>query len=554
MRIGANLPERLWLETVLAATYIHNRTPSKVLKWKTPFELAHGTKPNVAHMRVYGCKAYALNKNIPRSEKLQERALVGYLVGYDSTNIYRIWYLPEDRIIRSRDVSFDELSTYSPDKQEDYHEIQDVEEEPQEVVPRVRLNSEDLITSNSSLDEEQVTHAGSAEVTEQSTASLDDQQHPGTPPDKLDEQSTYLLTLSPSTRDDSIPQPLSDDVLPSSTLRDSPTSGGAARGNRAPLAAHINADPNPNLIIEGPRSRRRVAHAAKVISNAHCEQTFLAASMCALLRNAPTGNYEYTPQATLGNIGPLEAQPTTQEDPPPLHQLEELPPLPRIHREELPPEPRCYKDILKYQLKPYLFQALYRELQEANGKGVWIVVDEDQACKANKEVIPLTWVFKYKFDEKGYLTKIKARVCVRGDLQVSYQDTYAATLAFRIFRTLIAIVCAFDLEMWQYNVVNAFPHVPLDQPTFCRAPEDIILPYGKILLLKKALYGLKESPALWQKHFQATLKDLGLEPVPDAPCLYANEHLFVFFFVDDIIMAFPKKDKPFAHAFEQDLF
>ncbi|KAF4308842.1 Integrase catalytic core [Botryosphaeria dothidea] len=32
MRIGANLPKRLWPETVLAATYIHNRTPSKVLK------------------------------------------------------------------------------------------------------------------------------------------------------------------------------------------------------------------------------------------------------------------------------------------------------------------------------------------------------------------------------------------------------------------------------------------------------------------------------------------------------------------------------------------
>ncbi|KAF4305398.1 Integrase catalytic core [Botryosphaeria dothidea] len=117
----------------------------------------------------------------------------------------------------------------------------------------------------------------------------------------------------------------------------------AARGNRAPLAANINADPNPNLIIEGPRNRRRAAHTAKVISNAHYEQTFLAASMCALLKHAPTGNHEQT------------SQPTAHEDPPPSYQLEELPPLPRIHRDDLPPEPRYYKDILKYQLKPYLF-------------------------------------------------------------------------------------------------------------------------------------------------------------------------------------------------------
>ncbi|EKG09416.1 Integrase catalytic core [Macrophomina phaseolina MS6] len=567
MRIGANLPERLWPETVLAATYIHNRTPSKALKWKTPFELAHGTKPNVAHMRVYGCKAYALNKTITRSDKLQERALVGYLIGYDSTNIYRIWYPPGDRIIRTRDVTFDESSKYSPDEQEDYYDIEEAEEEPQEVVPRILLHSEDLIASDSSSSEdEEVTHAQTAGVIEQSVPSPDGQQQ-GTPPNEPDEQQPHLLTPLPSTRDDNTPQPPGDDELPSSyALSDPPTLGGedeeqqqerrlgrllpvqydtepdpgAARGNRAPLAAHINADPNPNLIIEGPRTRRGAAHAAKVITNAHCEQTFLAASMSAILTTEYTSN--------------LEAQSTTHENPPPSYQLEELPPLPRIHRDDLPPEPRYYKDILKHQLKPYLFQALYRELKEGNGKGVWVVVDEDQSRKANKEVIPLTWVFKYKFDEKGYLTKVKARVCVRGDLQVSYQDTYAATLAFRIFRTLMAIVCAFDLEMWQYDVVNAFPHVPLDQPTFCKAPEGMTLPHGKILLLKKALYGLKESPALWQKHFQATLKDLGLEPVPDAPCLYANEHLFVFFFVDDIIMAFAKKDEAFAHAFEQDLF
>ncbi|KAF4308696.1 Integrase catalytic core [Botryosphaeria dothidea] len=376
MRIGANLPERLWPETVLAATYIHNRTPSKVLKWKTPFELAHGIKPNVAHMRVYGCKAYALNKTIPRSNKLQERALVGYLVGYDSTNIYRIWYPPGDRIIRSRDVSFDELSKYSPDEQEQYQEIEDIEEEPQEVIPRIRLGSEDLITSDSSSSEdEEVTHEQATNIEEQPTSSSDEQQQ-GILPDKPDIQHTQLHTPSPSTTDNSIPHPPSDNVLPSPTLRDSHTSGGeedeqqqegrlgrllpvqydtkpdpgAARGNRAPLAANINADPNPNLIIEGPRNRRRAAHAAKVISNAYYEQTFLAASMCALLKHAPTGNYEQT------------SQPTTHEDPPPLYQLEELPPLPRIHRDDLPPEPRYYKDILKHQLKPYLFQVLYREL------------------------------------------------------------------------------------------------------------------------------------------------------------------------------------------------
>lgn len=72
--------------------------------------MVHGKQPNIAHLRVYGCKAYSLLKTILRSHKLEERVLIGYLIGYDSTNIYRIWYLPSDRIVRVRDVTFDESS------------------------------------------------------------------------------------------------------------------------------------------------------------------------------------------------------------------------------------------------------------------------------------------------------------------------------------------------------------------------------------------------------------------------------------------------------------
>jgi hypothetical protein len=57
------------------------------------------------------------------------------------------------------------------------------------------------------------------------------------------------------------------------------------------------------------------------------------------------------------------------------------------------------------------------------------------------------WVFKYKFDENGYLDKFKARACVRGDLQRSLDDNYAATLACKVFRALMAIVAVGDLKM-----------------------------------------------------------------------------------------------------------
>jgi len=90
MRLAANLPITLASEIYIAATYLLNRTPTRALDWKTPFEIAYKKKPSLAHLRAYGYRAYALRKQIPRTDKLSPRALIGYLVGYDSSNIYKI--------------------------------------------------------------------------------------------------------------------------------------------------------------------------------------------------------------------------------------------------------------------------------------------------------------------------------------------------------------------------------------------------------------------------------------------------------------------------------
>jgi DNA-directed RNA polymerase subunit L len=47
-------------------------------------------KPDLSHLHVFGYHAYPLIKNIPHKDKLEPRAHLGYLVNYDSTNIYRI--------------------------------------------------------------------------------------------------------------------------------------------------------------------------------------------------------------------------------------------------------------------------------------------------------------------------------------------------------------------------------------------------------------------------------------------------------------------------------
>ena len=67
---------------------------------------------------------------------------------------------------------------------------------------------------------------------------------------------------------------------------------------------------------------------------------------------------------------------------------------------------------------------------------------------------------------------------------------------------------------------------------------------GKIYQLNRALYGLRESPILWQRHFTGTLIDIGLRPIPHEPCcLTSGDGILIFFYVDDIVLAYRKSQE-----------
>jgi hypothetical protein len=85
--------------------------------------------------------------------------------------------------------------------------------------------------------------------------------------------------------------------------------------------------------------------------------------------------------------------------------------------------------------------------------------------------IPLKWVFDYKCDSSGFLTRLKARICVKGDKQpLNGLDTYAATLAAEAMRFLLAIAAHFDLKMRQNDAVTAFLNAHLDETVHTTSP------------------------------------------------------------------------------------
>lgn len=110
MLIYANLDHRYWTDALLTATYLKNRCPHKSVHAKTPFEALTGQKPDVTHLRVFGCEAYPL---VPQGlkGKLDSKTKKGIFVGYGHANGikgYRILDTTTGRIVISKNVAFNE--------------------------------------------------------------------------------------------------------------------------------------------------------------------------------------------------------------------------------------------------------------------------------------------------------------------------------------------------------------------------------------------------------------------------------------------------------------
>ena len=121
LKSAGNLLQQMWDECYAAAAYILNRSPTRRLGWQSPLgklqQLAGipSPQPKFAHIRAYGCRAYALKQNLDKLDRLEPKTYIGYLVGYESSNIFRIWVPTLSRVISARDVTFDESQRYQQD-------------------------------------------------------------------------------------------------------------------------------------------------------------------------------------------------------------------------------------------------------------------------------------------------------------------------------------------------------------------------------------------------------------------------------------------------------
>ena len=144
LKASSNLPALLWPEIYRTAAYLLNRSPTRAIKWNTPLGFLQDEakvkepKPQLSHLASYGCRSYPLIYNKPKLDRTNPTADIGYLVGYESTNIFRVWIPKHSKVISTRDVTFDETKFYNAS-----YDNPDIPVQEQAVieVPRVQSQS-----------------------------------------------------------------------------------------------------------------------------------------------------------------------------------------------------------------------------------------------------------------------------------------------------------------------------------------------------------------------------------------------------------------------------
>ena len=100
----AGMSNGFWPEAHEYASYVRNRSPTRVLNKLTPYEAFYGKKPDVSALWIFGSKCHV---RIPpeKRTKLDAHSLEGLFCGISRTSkAYRIWIPKLRKMIKSRDV------------------------------------------------------------------------------------------------------------------------------------------------------------------------------------------------------------------------------------------------------------------------------------------------------------------------------------------------------------------------------------------------------------------------------------------------------------------
>jgi hypothetical protein len=187
-------------------------------------------------------------------------------------------------------------------------------------------------------------------------------------------------------------------------------------------------------------------------------------------------------------------------------------------------------------------RAYLKELQGIIDAGVF---SELVRLPKGHQALPLMSLPTYKIQEEGC---VKYRIVAGGNLQKEGQsfqlEDLPAPVMDRIsFRIFMCIATTHHCFIHTLDITQAFLNADMTDEVYVRPSKEMGVPSGWFWRLLKALYGCRQSPALWYASFKEFLLSQGLVPTVADTCMFimripnSGHFLMCGLHSDDLIMA-----------------
>ncbi|KAH9654970.1 hypothetical protein KPL70_022170 [Citrus sinensis] len=185
-----------------------------------------------------------------------------------------------------------------------------------------------------------------------------------------------------------------------------------------------------------------------------------------------------------------------------------------VAEEVIGEEPNSYKQAMNSRDKTKWLSAMEEEISSLKKNNTWILVRKPE----DRKLVGCKWIFKLK----------------DGATMVKYSS----------IRVLLAITTYHDLELDQMDIKTAFLHGNLEEEIYMEQPEGFIQRESEdmVCLLKKSLYGLKQSPRQWYLRFDQFMIAHGYLRSQYDSCVYckflpSGDGIYLLLYVDDMLIA-----------------
>jgi hypothetical protein len=208
-------------------------------------------------------------------------------------------------------------------------------------------------------------------------------------------------------------------------------------------------------------------------------------------------------------------------------------------------EPQTFTEAMQSSECDKWQAAMTDEMTSLLHNNTWELVEKP----VDRAVIKNRWVFKVKTKVDGSVDRFKARLVAKGYSQtagIDYTETFSPVARFDSIRAVLSVAAAEKLNLHQFDVKTAFLYGTIDELIYMQQPEGFEDGTDRVCMLKKSLYGLKQSPRCWNVTFTAFLDKHGLKQSVADVCIFYSERerykLILALYVDDGLIAYENKD------------